>query len=382
MDIILLKTSRPRLLSLISTLSLILFFTSYSFGQVENEEFYKSDTVNSGVKNIEMLWLPIVFYTPETSFGIGGGIQLFYNNKKSKYNGRKSNILITAIYTVKNQLMIDVKPQLYFNNGRSYLDGVFRYKVFPNSFWGIGINTPDSAKESYNMRTVNIQTALMWRLTNSTNLGFDVKFENNTMLEIEEGKQLDSANILGSRDAKINGLLAVYNIDNRDNIYSPKKGIYFQFKAGGYLKIMGSTYEYAKISIDFRQYIPIKKRSVLAYQVYEESNLGDVPFQGMAWLGGGERTRGYFRGRYIDKQFTALQIEYRWRFKDRWGLSGFVSAGEVTDNISDYLSDVKWSYGGGLRFQVKKNNPTLVRFDIGVNKFNEVLFYFGVNEAF
>ncbi len=37
---------------------------------------------------------------------------------------------------------------------------MFRYKVFPNLFWGVGTNAPDSAQENYNQTEIMLSVAL------------------------------------------------------------------------------------------------------------------------------------------------------------------------------------------------------------------------------
>ena len=50
--------------------------------------------------------------------------------------------------------------------------------------------------------------------------------------------------------------------------------------------------------------------------------------------------------------------------------------------LSNYFNSIKYSFGGGIRFQLLKNNPTLIRFDVGVGRDGNNGVYFGVNEAF
>ena len=107
-----------------------------------------------------------------------------------------------------------------------------------------------------------------------------------------------------------------------------------------------------------------------------------MPFQTKAWLGGADRLRGYFKGRFIDDHMYVAQLEYRWRFHSRWGLAGFVAGGEVSDRPYNFFSDLKYSLGGGLRFKLTKSKPTLVRLVFGLGKDGNNGIYFGVDEAF
>ncbi len=112
------------------------------------------------------------------------------------------------------------------------------------------------------------------------------------------------------------------------------------------------------------------------------TSFGDVPFQDMAWFGGGIRGRGYYNGRYIDSQMYSLQLEYRMRLHPKWSIAFFGSGGEVAANSREYFSDFHFSFGGGIRFKPLKKNPTILRLDYGKGAGTSSGIYFGINEAF
>jgi len=361
-------------------LSLIFMF-SHLNGQDEDKSFIQSDTIKV-VKSTQVIGLPIAFYTPETNFGIGGGAQFIFNDMRNVFNSRLSDMIITAVYTSKNQLLLDARPQIHIYDGEFFLDGIFRFKLFPNSFWGIGNATLDENLEAYNMQSTEVQVSILKRIPNTVNFGFEYMFQHHKMLEYDSTGILYNEDIPGSAGATISSLNSVFTFDDRDNIFSARSGNFVKLKAGFCSRVLGSTHSYNKYIFDIRKYIRIGSSLSIAAQYYMEMTHGDVPFQQMAWLGGGEKTRGYFRGRYIDHQFYAAQVELRWRFAQRWILAGFVSGGDVSYQVSQLYEDVKHSYGGGLRYQLSKKSRTLVRLDIGIGRSGNSGVYFGVNEAF
>lgn len=352
-----------------------------STGQSRDAEFYRTDTLKIR-KKVQIIALPVVFYTPETKFGFGAGLQTFFLTQTNIYNSRESNTMFDIIYTTEKQLIVDVIPKIYFNFGNLFLDGSFKYKVFPNSFWGIGNSTPNDNLERYNMRSVMLKISLLQRLPPDLNFGFQYQYEHHTMLEMDSAGQLISESIPGSTGATINGFSFVFNLDNRDNVFSARSGNFMQLTAGFSAKGIGATHSYNKYIIDLRKYFPLGKKSALATQINYESTYGDVPFQTKAYLGGGERMRGFFRGRYIEDHMYVVQAEYRNRFAQRWILAAFGAIGEVASLPKYFMDDVKYSVGGGIRYQIVKSNPTLLRLDVGFGKGGNSGFYFGVNEAF
>lgn len=356
-------------------------FSANLLAQNKEDAFIQSDTLEV-VKSTQIIGLPILFYTPETSFGFGGGIQFLFRDMRNVFNSRLSDMMVTAVYTAKNQLLIDARPQIHIYDGQFYLEGIIRYKLFPNSFWGIGNQAPDADIEAYNMKSTEIHALLLKRIPHTVNFGFEYIYQRHEMLEYEDDGQLIHQAIPGSEGAIISSLFSVFTYDNRDNIFSTTQGNYLKLKAGFCSRVLGGSHSYNKYIFDLRKYIPFSSKLSFAGQYFTEMNHGNIPFQSMAWFGGGERARGYFRGRYIDKQIYVAQAELRWRFAKRWIIAGFASGGNVAENVSGLFEYMQYSYGGGIRFQISKKSPTLVRLDLGIGKPGNSGVYFGVNEAF
>ena len=354
------------------------------FGQRKDENnFIKTDTISSN-KNYQLIAIPIAFYTPETEFGFGGGGQLFLLNEKNRYRNRLSNVIFSGIYTLNEQLMIEVTPQIYFGSGDYFIDAHYLLEIYPNLFWGVGNNTPDSNEEVYKQTTHALNISFLKRLPPDLNFGFQFTFKNHEVTEITEGGILETEGIIGNNRAVIVGLGAVFNFDTRDYVGSPNQGFYYQAKAQFSSEIFGATSGFNKFILDLREYVPIGNRDLLAFQLYLESNFGDVPFQALAKYGGGSRARGYFLGRYLDKQMYISQVEYRWKFKERWTANAFALTGEVAEKYDDFFSikNMKPAFGFGARFKIFKDKDTWLRFDVGRGTEGSSGFYFGINEAF
>jgi outer membrane protein assembly factor BamA len=174
----------------------------------------------------------------------------------------------------------------------------------------------------------------------------------------------------------------VFNLDSRDNIASPRKGNLIQLKAQFSSQNLGGTSDFNRFIFDIITYRKLGNKSIVAFQLYSENVFGDVPFQGKAWYGGGDRARGYFRGRFIDDLLYVLQAEYRLKFHSRWSAAGFVLVGEVADEVGNFFRSIKPSTGGGVRYKIIKDQDTLLRIDIGVGIDGNSGIYFGVNESF
>lgn len=366
------------------TLIIVLFICFSSKGFAQNtKDVIKSDTIIKA-KKFQFVAIPIVFYTPETDFGFGGGAQVFLLKQKNIYNDRVSNIFFDVILTSNKQIIVDIIPQIYFGKGDYFLDMNFKWKIFPNSFWGIGNNTPNSNLESYDMTSTILKVSFLKRLPPALNFGFEYIYENYDVTEVQPGGLLSSEEIPGSDGAVISGFGVIFELDTRDNVSSPFSGHYVKINAQFSSELFGATQTYNKFIADLRTYPKVGKNSIVALQVYYQGNFGAPPFQGLAWYGGGNGARGYYQGRYIDNNLYLIQGEYRHRFKPRWELAGFGLIGKVANDNKDLLSfnDLKPSAGGGIRFKLLKTQDTWVRLDAGIGVDGSHGIYFGVNEAF
>ncbi|WP_299765138.1 BamA/TamA family outer membrane protein [uncultured Dokdonia sp.] len=347
------------------------------------ENAFRTDTLVSD-KSIKFIGIPIAFYTPETEFAFGGGGQIFLLKNTNTYNERLSNILFSGIYTLNEQLIFEVKPQIYLGKGNYFIDASYQLEIYPNQFWGIGPKTLDTNLEIYKQTTHALRFAFLKRLPPDLNFGFEYTFKNHQVTEIQEGGILASGTVPGSDRAVVSALGAIFNLDTRDNTGSPTKGQYLQAKAQFSSELIGATSAFNKYVIDLRTYSVVNDKSTLATQIYAESNYGDIPFQALASYGGGTRARGYFFGRFIDNHMYVVQAEYRYRFKPRWTAAAFGLIGEVAERPETFFNadTFKPSFGAGVRYKLFKDQNTYLRFDIGSGIDGNSGIYFGVNEAF
>lgn len=93
--------------------------------------------------------------------------------------------------------------------------------------------------------------------------------------------------------------------------------------------------------------------------------------------------RSYFTGRYRDKFYSAIQLEYRQYF---WRKLGFVVFGGLGDVAQEFIkfdfTELKYSYGMGLRFLFNKKQKINLRMDFGFGQDGNSGVYFGIEEAF
>jgi hypothetical protein len=324
---------------------------------------------------------PILYYTPETRLAYGAAGSYIFRMSGGK-STRPSSISPILIYTQEKQFKAQVTADMYLKPDDYRLQAEVKFEKFPNKFFGVGINTSLDNKELYTSRSSGFFLSLLKKLNGNVNIGFQYHFSNWKILEMEEGGQLASGNLFGSRDGTISGVSLLFNHDNRDNIYFPMNGEFFELNGRVYNKVLGSKYNFTSLSLDLRKYFTFFRTHVLALHSLLKVQTGDVPFMYLAQMGGQYNMRGYFEGRFRDKNLMVFQAEYRAPVIWRLGLVGFAGFGNVADKFSKLsLPGMRSSYGFGVRFLFDSKEKIQVRMDVG---FGEDCsgFYFSIYEAF
>jgi len=117
--------------------------------------------------------------------------------------------------------------------------------------------------------------------------------------------------------------------------------------------------------------------------MYDGFISGDPPFQMLNKLGGSYWMRGYYEGRYRDKNMLTFQAEYRFPVVWRFGGAAFAGIGDVAEELDAFRFDeFKYSLGFGVRFMFDTQERINARLDIGFNTDGDMGIYALVLEAF
>ncbi|MNL28244.1 Surface antigen [compost metagenome] len=113
----------------------------------------------------------------------------------------------------------------------------------------------------------------------------------------------------------------------------------------------------------------------------------NVPFYLLPQMGNDEMMRGYYTGRYRDRNLLAAQAELRYRYNNRFGAVIFGGGGQVFENGGLQVKNFKPSYGAGGRYFFDPEKGLSVRVDYGIgekraNEKRQTGFYISLAEAF
>lgn len=326
--------------------------------------------------------LPLVLYSPETDLGLGGFAVHFFRLGEAPVDSRTSSVAVVLMYTTRQQFIGELIPELYWEEEKWHLWSKLDFRYFPNFFWGVGNDMPDSQEEEYHETGPRWQIWLRRLIYLSLYLEGRVDAQYMGISETEEGGLLDAKAVPGAEAGRTVGGGFTMGWDTRDHALAPHSGSFHEISTMVWQRGLGSEYDFSNLVFNLRQYIPITETHTLALQLYSEFMMGDVPFYKLAMIGGQKLLRGYYEGRYRDHVLIALQVEYRLPIFWRFGGVLFGGIGEVADRVANYdFSRPKWTTGGGLRLVLNQDEKLSLRVDCGVS-LETFGCYLGLNEIF
>ncbi len=297
---------------------------------------------------------------------------------------RTSNLEILGLYSTKKQLVTAVNGSQYFHAERYILNEQVSFSSYPDKFWGLGKNTPDDAVEAYKFNQYYIYAHLLRKLARNFFIGLLYERQHVWDVSYTTGGLFDKEQVVGRKGYNVDGVGTSLTYDSRNNAFAPDKGFFGQVYFNHFDKFWGSYYNYNNIMVDLKSYLPIAYSQVLALELFSFNNTGnEVPLRSLASFGGASRMRGYYEGRYKDQNQLVLQAEYRFPLYKKFRGVVFGGGGNVGSSFSDYsITDLKYSYGVGLRFALSEKEKLNLRVDYGIGQGTSSGFYIQLGEAF
>jgi hypothetical protein len=373
-----------RLLFFIVTASLA--FSPDSIGQ---EGWFKrfvqktiSDTTAPGEPSFRIY--PTLGYSPETSFEFGLSSLLIFQAKKDTLN-RLSEVQAFTFLTLEAQYGIWLDNAIYGDKDKWFFLGRTRFQRFPLLYYGIGPETPEEDPALIDANYILLKQRVLRRIKPNLFLGPEVDYQQlyNTAFNQPDNHTYDKP--VGSDGTRNIGLGGALVYDNRHNVLNVRKGFFGEISFLKYSSGLGSDYNFQGFNLDVRSSHPLRKKNVLAWQVYGNFYSGNVPFNQLALMGGEMIMRGYYYGRYRDKNMIATQVEHRWLpfgFSKRFGGVVFAGTAVVAPKVEKFeFKHIRPSGGVGLRYLLFPKKDIFLRLDVGFTK-DGPGFYLFTGEAF
>jgi len=350
------------------TIFLFVFVFTFAFNSTKSQ-------LNPGNNEITVLPVPAVGYTPETKTYVGAVTLFTFRNKYDSLT-RTSNTKIEFNNTWNKQVILESDWNWFSPKEVWFSRGLIHYSKYPDLYYGIGFDTPVSEEVNFENNRFIFDFDLFRNTGNNNFLGAGLNYSLYSNIEF-----FNENKVIHSEDKSNFGLKAIYLHDSRNNILSPSKGYYFEFNN----TFNFSQSFYFKTLADYRRYISLGKNNahVFAGRFYQESIWGEPPFYDYAMVGGDEYVRGYYLGRFRDKNLSMIQFEYRAKLFWRIGIATFGGFGAIYNTFSNIQNkSFKPNAGVGLRFLVDEKEKTNLRIDYAIGAKNQNGFYISFGESF
>jgi len=318
-------------------------------------------------KHSSFFLLPVVSSAPETGLEVGASALYSFYTDTIHNDTRVSNIFAWGTVTTKGQSRVSLSTTYWTPHNAWHYTGAISYQNFPFDYYGIGPDTYKANKDHLDQKRFKINLEADKKLGRYIYTGLNIGgYYYHFKVDDPAGPFNTNPAIEGKTGGA--GLLAgpTFIFDSRNNNTYTTRGIivtsyyYLMQGIGG-----NSNYKGGLLNIEVSQYNALGKHFMLGFDV-QSQNLtgGQSPFYLLPALGSDEMMRGYYNGRYRDRNFIAAQTELRYRFSTRFALAGFGGTGTVF-NQSFSFDDLKPNYGGGIRYFFDVQKALTIRLDYG-----------------
>ncbi len=275
---------------------------------------------DSVAKQYHLLFLPVIARSIETNWSFGVASSLTFHIDRKDTLSRTSNLQGLALYSLDRQAVFVLNGTVYLPGEKYILSQQISYSSFPDKFWGLGNKTPNSNEESYKFKQIYVY--LHGQRTLGHHFFIGVRYEYQRVLEVDykAGGLFDQENIPGRYGYSISGAGGELYIRYAQTMrLCPIRASSCRLYVSQFAPLFGSDFSYTNYVGDIRKFWTVFRHQVLAVQLYGFYNTGDVPLRSLASFGGANSMRGYYSGRFRDKNQEFVQAEYRVPLNGRFG---------------------------------------------------------------
>jgi outer membrane protein assembly factor BamA len=331
-------------------------------------------------RRVSILPVPIVFYTPETRWAFGAAVTSTFRFKNDSSWAKPSQATIGLAYTQNKQILAYLPFQIFYKNNQYYAYGEVGY--FKYNFFYYGIGNQDIKPEVYAVDFPRIKINVLKLIRPRLYAGFRYQYEDYKLTETLANGELSKNTVPGTPRSRTSGVGLGLFYDSRDLVFFPSKGLVADFSLFSNGSLWGGDRRFERLAADVSTYRNFKNGAVWANNFYGSFIFGNAPFNMLTELGGPKKLRGYYQGRYRDHNALLYQTELRFGLYKSLGAVVFGSTAAIGSE-SDLIrfDDLKYSYGGGLRFTINKRDHINLRLDYAIGQ-DARNFYVTIGEAF
>mgnify|MGYP002672683749 FL=1 len=343
--------------------------------------YFRDSNKQKPNKKIDFGFIPGPNYSATTGLGLGLLGTATYSADRSDPTLPRSNASVYSNMTTAGFFVVGLRGNHIFPHENFQLDYKVNLSTFSTSYWGMGYANADNDdnETDYRRNRINAMARFMVKLAPNTYIGPFVNYRVTQARGVNE----DFSYLWQGQDKTIHTYTAglSFTYDSRDFMLNASKGVFVQIDQTFTPRCFGNgKYNFSTTEATFATYGKLWKGAILAGELHGQFNYGHTPWSQLATVGSNDRMRGYYEGRYNDKNVIEGQVELRQHIKGRNGVVAWVA---LANAFPDF-KNIAWRYtlpnaGVGYRWEFKKRIN--IRVDYGFTR-NGGGFIFNINEAF
>lgn len=344
-------------------------------------DYFRNSNKQRPEKKVDFGVLPGPHYSGTTGLGLGILGTATYTTDLADKSLPRSNASVYTDMTTGGFFLVGLKGSHIFPKERFRLDYKLNLSTFSTQFWGIGYDLADNDhnETDYRRNRIIAMARFMFKLAPNTYIGPILQYR----FFQARGVDKDFAHLWQGQDHTLNAYTAglSFTYDSRDFMLNATRGVFLQLDQTFSPRFLGNgKYGFSSTELTLSSYKKLWKGAVLAGELHGLFNYGHTPWALLSEVGSNDRMRGYYEGRYRDKNLIEGQIELRQHIKGRNGAVAWVGMA----NVFPKFNQAAWrktllNAGIGYRWEFKKGIN--VRIDYGFTR-NGGGFIFNINEAF
>lgn len=319
-------------------------------------------------------------YASDTGLGVGLVASALYSTNRSDSTLKLSNASLYSDVSTKGFLMIGLRGNTFLPHRHYRIDYRLYVYTFHSYLWGFNFPQSDNNdnKSKYNRTKFEVMARFLVPLNRYTYLGPIVRYQYVHAYKLKNrAPQLLAGQPLTVSDVSV-GLS--YTFDSRDFMLNASRGWFVQADLTANPTFLGNNDTYWSGELQVSTYRRAWRGAVIAGEFHTRQSAGHVPWPMLSDVGSSNRMRGYYEGRYRDKNIIDAQVELRQHIWHRNGMVVWLGAAEVFPDYSSLrFRQILPNAGIGYRWQFKKG--VNVRLDYGFSR-RGTGFIFNINEAF
>ncbi len=325
--------------------------------------------------------LPVygVMYSPEREFTAMGGFMMSYPT--SGDTGLPLS-QIGAVASISTNLSVsgNITGANYAAGGHFHTTYSVKYYRSPWRFWGLGYEaaSEDTNRSTFLENRIRSRVDLLYRNGSKLRAGIFLGYD------FYRAEQFSSPALIEGHPTATSYFTAGLRLDfdTRDQVVQPGRGVFLEVEPSVNIPTTGPASDiFYRVQFTADFYFSLWWGAVLALDFY-----GDLASQTSPWTmwnetGGDVRMRGYYTGRYRDRNFVSAQAELRQTVYRSHGIAVWGGAGNVFPSFREFnIRHTLPTYGIGYRYTLL--GLITFRLDAGFGRGGEYGIYAGINQAF